>query len=523
MKEFFRQNTIKLALGTVFILILLGAALSYYNRYVMNNSLLVKSQTEMVLEQFDRLQDNIRFMDISGRGYALIHNPQFLFWSYETAQQMNRQVFGRLDSLFNLQGLDDPNYPKIKQAMTQYTNMYGQMVQHLENNDQQAYLDMLAFDHGKIFYQTFQPFFDSVNEFETTLALNAQHEYEDAVVQNTVVQFLLFIIGLPTVFFVIRKIIQEEKSRTALLMELDANNRKYLFNDGNEHEQEHQSILGNSISNLQKASVFVNAISAGNYDVNWPELNEGNAELNKENLVGRLVFMRDEMKRVKEEDAKRMWATQGLSEFAEIIRKDQNHLDDLTIHSLTYLVRYTSSQQGCYFLLEEEPDQEPYLKLTACYAFDRRKHVDRRVELGEGLLGQTFLEGQTLVLKTIPAGYTRITSGLGDSTPTSLVIVPLIYNERVYGLLELASFHEYPAHQVSFLEKAGEYVASAVFSAKQNERTKTMLDQMRTQTEQLRSQEEELRQNLEELEATQEAMRRKSVEDEKQLRASGWS
>ena len=85
----------------------------------------------------------------------------------------------------------------------------------------------------------------------------------------------------------------------------------------------------------------------------------------------------------------------------------------------------------------------------------------------------------------------------------------MIYNEQIQAIIEMASFKTYEKHEIEFLEKAGEYIASAIATAKNNERTKLMVEQLQSQAEEMRAQEEELRQNMEELEATQEEMRRK--------------
>lgn len=83
------------------------------------------------------------------------------------------------------------------------------------------------------------------------------------------------------------------------------------------------------------------------------------------------------------------------------------------------------------------------------------------------------------------------------------------HNEDVHAILELASFHVFEPNEIEFLERAGEFIASAIANAQSNEKNKEMMTQMRMQTEQMKAQEEELRQNLEELEATQEDMRRR--------------
>jgi hypothetical protein len=83
------------------------------------------------------------------------------------------------------------------------------------------------------------------------------------------------------------------------------------------------------------------------------------------------------------------------------------------------------------------------------------------------------------------------------------------YNERVEAVLELASFVKFEPHEVEFLEKAGEVIASSIYATKTNERTTKLLKETQEQAEVLKAQEEELRQNMEEMQATQEDMRRR--------------
>ena len=136
-------------------------------------------------------------------------------------------------------------------------------------------------------------------------------------------------------------------------------------------------------------------------------------------------------------------------------------------------------------------------------------------------MGQAYKEKDTIMLTEIPQNYHRIKSGLGDATPTTIIVVPMKYNDEIQAIIEMASFQELEQYQVDFLEKAGEYIASAIATAKNNEKTKIMLAQLQTQTEEMRAQEEELRQNMEELEATQEEMRRKERIMEQKMEKMG--
>jgi CHASE3 domain sensor protein len=513
MRNFIQKNLIKISIGIVFLLILAGAGLSYYNRQLMEEALLFKEQSNFAINEVTRVYDNIKLMDISSRGYAIIREPAYLFWSVETANSSKKLVFHNLDSIFAVQGFkEDKYYPQVKKGLDDYTNMYAEMVRLLANHEDSAYIALLRKDIGRYFWEVFNPFAQEFNAFENQINENAQKQYAQAVARNTIVQFLLVVIGLPTLLFLVYRLNKDERNRHSLLMDLAANNRKYLFDDGTQvQEDDVKSILQGSIQNLQRASNFVNKISEGDYETKWEGLAEDLKAKNQGNLAGRLIFMRDEMKKVKEEDSRRIWITEGLSDFSQIIRQHQHNLEELSLKALTFLIRYTKSQQGSLFLLHDDNGEDPHLRLAACYAFDRRKHVEKRVNIGEGLLGQAFLESETIVLKQVPKNYVSITSGLGDAPPNCLVIVPLKHNEQVKALLELATFKQFEPYQIEFLEKAGEFIASAIGTAQTTERNRQIMEQMKQQTEQLRAQEEELRQNLEELEATQEDMRRKQV------------
>lgn len=134
------------------------------------------------------------------------------------------------------------------------------------------------------------------------------------------------------------------------------------------------------------------------------------------------------------------------------------------------------------------------------------------------MLGQAFREGQITYITDIPEGYVKITSGLGDATPKSLIMIPLKHNDISTGILEFAAFKEYKKHEQEFMQQAAEIIAATLFSIQNADRTNKLLENAQQQAEELRAQEEEMRQNTEELEATQEEMERQKEELEKTVK-----
>jgi PAS domain S-box-containing protein len=157
--------------------------------------------------------------------------------------------------------------------------------------------------------------------------------------------------------------------------------------------------------------------------------------------------------------------------------------------------------------------------MKACYAWDKKKFLNQQIHKGEGLAGQAWQEGDIVYLTEVPQNYIRITSGLGDSNPTSVLIVPLKVNDEVYGVVEIASFGEFQDFEKEFVQKVAESIASTISSVKINARTQRLLEESQEMTEQMRAQEEEMRQNMEELQATQEEMQRSQSETESTMQA----
>ena len=138
-----------------------------------------------------------------------------------------------------------------------------------------------------------------------------------------------------------------------------------------------------------------------------------------------------------------------------------------------------ANQGGLYIVENSDEEDERHIKLASCYAYKRRKFVKQKIAIGEGLLGQAYLERKTVFMSDVPESYVRITSGLGKATPRSIVIVPLLINEQVEGLFELASFRAFESHQLDFLKDLGESIASAVVNHRITLNTRRLLEQTR--------------------------------------------
>ena len=155
--------------------------------------------------------------------------------------------------------------------------------------------------------------------------------------------------------------------------------------------------------------------------------------------------------------------------------------------------------------------------MTACFAYSRRKMMEQRFEVNEGLVGRCFVEAEPIYLLEVPESYITITSGLGDTPPRCLLLVPLKVDGEVNGVIELASLEPIAEYKVKFVEKVAESIASTLKNVRINEHTAKLLEQTKIQAEEMAAAEEEMRQNLEELQSTQEEMARVQEEQKRAM------
>jgi PAS domain S-box-containing protein len=343
---------------------------------------------------------------------------------------------------------------------------------------------------------------------EAQLLENSLNKARNTLFVGFVIALFIYLIGIGVIVSYVTRAINKIVEKLRIMTE--GRRSEKIEVKANDEIGIMAELLNKLIDGFESYKNFAQNIGHGNLNADFQPLS------NEDELGNSLLEMRDSLKRVAEKEQREKWLTEGYTQFAEILRRNNDNLQLLASEIITNLVKKLGANQGGIFLLQDlnnlQGNQEQYLEMVACYAYDRQKIMKKTIKVGEGLLGQSFQEADTLNIREVPEDYMHITSGLGGANPSNILLVPLKTNDITLGVIELASFDIFDDTSVEFVEKVSESIAVTFFTVTNNLQTKALLKESRELTQQMREKEEEMRQNVEELEATQEEMSRNEKE-----------
>ncbi len=259
---------------------------------------------------------------------------------------------------------------------------------------------------------------------------------------------------------------------------------------------------------LEEVKDFAQEVGKRNFEKNidiFPEESELGEALHK---------MKLSLEGVAKAEQERNWQNQGVVEMSQVIRQHTEDMQLLCDELLSNLVKYIDAQQGAIFL---PSNQGKTLILRSAYAYGRKKFVEKEVRSDEGILGEVFHDAERVFMTDIPDNYTQISAGLGEAKPSCVLVVPLEAQEKVLGVLEIASFDVLEEIEIRLVERTAEILAASISSVANAEKMKNLLEKSNYSAQQMSAQEEELRQNTEELMATREELERQLIEIQAQI------
>jgi signal transduction histidine kinase/HAMP domain-containing protein len=274
-------------------------------------------------------------------------------------------------------------------------------------------------------------------------------------------------------------------------------------------------LAGNLTRQVRAIAEVTSAVATGDLTRSISVEAQGEVADLKDNINAMVRSLRETTKANEEQD----WLQTNLARMAGLMQgqRDLSVVADLVLNELIPLV---GGQHGTFFLAEGSGG-ETRLRLIAGYGLRADIEAPSQFRFGQSLIGQVAKSRRPLVVTDLPADYVKISSGLGEAAPVNLMILPIVFEDRVLGVIEAGSFSRFTRVHQDFLEQLMETIGVSVNTIIANSRTDALLTEsqrlaaeLQSRTGELQSRQEELQSSNAELEdkAEQLASQKRDIE-----------
>jgi HAMP domain-containing protein/signal transduction histidine kinase/DNA-binding response OmpR family regulator len=245
-------------------------------------------------------------------------------------------------------------------------------------------------------------------------------------------------------------------------------------------------LAGNLTTQVRAIADVATAVTKGDLTRSIAVEAQGEVAALKDNINEMIVNLAGTTRKNKDQD----WLKTNIAKFTGMMQgqRDLLTVSKLLLSELTPLV---DAQYGTFYLADSTED-EPSLKLLAAYASTERNGFSTNFRMGKGLVGQSALEKRRILVTDVPQDYIKISSSLGDGTPTSIVVLPVLFEGEAKAVLELASFRHFSDIHLAFLDQLTQSIGIVLNTIAATMRTEQLLKQSQALAEQLQKTNAEL-------------------------------
>jgi signal transduction histidine kinase/HAMP domain-containing protein/ActR/RegA family two-component response regulator len=244
-------------------------------------------------------------------------------------------------------------------------------------------------------------------------------------------------------------------------------------------------LAGNLTSQVRAIAEVSTAVAKGDLTRSITVEAEGEVAALKDNINQMIGNLKDTTHKNQEQD----WLKTNLAKFSGMMQGQRSiaSVAQLIMSELTPLV---DAQHGAFFMMDVEP--EPSLHLIATYGFGGRKSLVSTYRLKESLIGQCAFERKRILLADVPEGFISIATGMGEASPRTVVVLPVLFEGEIKAVIELASFRTFTPNYLTFLDQLMASVGVILNMISSSMRTEELLQQLKTSNAELEAQATEL-------------------------------
>ncbi|MFE0719016.1 HAMP domain-containing protein [Streptomyces sp. NPDC058892] len=256
-------------------------------------------------------------------------------------------------------------------------------------------------------------------------------------------------------------------------------------------------MAGNLTRQVRAIAAVATAVTRGDLSLKVDVDAAGEIQALQDNINTMIVNLRDTTLANKEQD----WLKGNLARISALMQ-GRRDLDDVASLIMSELTPVVSAQHGAFFLVvpaggateigaDGGANGAYELRMRGSYAYAGGQ-MPLSFRPGEGLIGAVAEEKRTILVENTPPGYLKISSGLGEAPPAHVIVLPVLFEGKVLGVIELASFTPFTQIQKDFLSQIAEMIGTSVNTISVNSKTEMLLKQSQEMTEQLRERSDEL-------------------------------
>ena len=264
-------------------------------------------------------------------------------------------------------------------------------------------------------------------------------------------------------------------------------------------------LAGNLTRQVRAIAEVTSAVASGDLTRSISVEAQGEVAELKDNINAMVQSLRETIRANQQQD----WLKTNLAQIAGMM---QGHRDLAVVAELIMdeLAPLVGAQHGTFFL-SEPADGDTQLRLIAGYGLRADKAAPVQYRLGQSLIGQVAKSKRSIVVADLPENYVKISSGLGEAPPANLAVLPILFEDQVLGVIELASFTSFNPVQTDFLEQLTETLGVNFNTIIANARTDALLEESQRLTSELQARSEELQSQQVELQRSNAELEEKAA------------
>jgi hypothetical protein len=232
---------------------------------------------------------------------------------------------------------------------------------------------------------------------------------------------------------------------------------------------------------------------------------EGAKEVQKQK--DEIAAQQKALKEKEEAETESKWYNENLAKLSGIISQNNEDLYKMSQALITNISEAVEANLGAIYSLHESENVESYFELIGSFGLSKHT-LKNKFDIHEGYIGAVYNDKKIIEIDNLPENYALMKSGLGEVSMKYLILIPLLQDQNLKGVIELASLSKLKKIKIDLVEQLAANMASAIEILSGNERMKHLVEELNTHTEELNAQKEEMQQNMEEMLATQEEIER---------------